>query len=126
MTRRPSTTGATLIAGTSGRATPHWYQPFDEIPDFVQFAGVLADCTLAETERRRSCCNGRWHVLNSRTASLTDVQLPETGRVSSARHALPDGEPRIVLNDGVLYNDRPILHHLLASQSGRTLADRRS
>ncbi len=31
----------------------------------------------------------------------------------SARHALPDGEPRIVLNDGVVsYNDRPILHHL--------------
>lgn len=29
------------------------------------------------------------------------------------RQALPDGEPRIVLNDGVVsYNDRPILHHL--------------
>lgn len=27
---------------------------FDEIPEFVQFAGVLADCTLSETGEKSS------------------------------------------------------------------------
>src|SRR5699024_12344988 len=30
---------------------------FDEIPEFVQFAGVLADCTLAETDRKSTRLN---------------------------------------------------------------------
>lgn len=32
---------------------------FDEIPNFVQFAGVLADCTLTETGEKRVFCNKR-------------------------------------------------------------------
>jgi molybdate transport system ATP-binding protein len=32
---------------------------FDEIPEFVQFAGVLADCTLSETGEKQRCCSRR-------------------------------------------------------------------
>ncbi len=44
---------------------------FDEIPEFVQFAGVLADCTLAETGAKEElpCSNKHssrnWHIANS-------------------------------------------------------------
>ncbi len=85
---------------------------FDEIPDFVQFAGVLADCTLAETGTTAELLQRALVAQLAHSERLTDVQLPEPDE-PSARHALPDGEPRIVLNDGVVsYNDRPILHHL--------------
>lgn len=85
---------------------------FDEIPDFVQFAGVLADCTLAETGTTTELLQRALVAQLAHSERLTDVQLPEPDE-PSARHALPDGEPRIVLNDGVVsYNDRPILHHL--------------
>ncbi|ASG17450.1 molybdate ABC transporter ATP-binding protein ModF [Salmonella enterica subsp. enterica] len=85
---------------------------FDEIPDFVQFAGVLADCTLAETGTTTELLQRALVAQLAHSEHLTDVQLPEPDE-PSARHALPDSEPRIVLNDGVVsYNDRPILHHL--------------
>lgn len=46
---------------------------FDEIPEFVQFAGVLADCTLSETGEKSSCCSRRWspswHTVKNWTAS---------------------------------------------------------
>ncbi len=78
----------------------------------MQFAGVLADCTLAETGTTAELLQRALVAQLAHSERLTDVQLPEPDE-PSARHALPDGEPRIVLNDGVVsYNDRPILHHL--------------
>lgn len=71
---------------------------FDEIPDFVQFAGVLADCTLAETGTTTELLQRALVAQLAHSERLTDVQLPEPDE-PSARHALPDGEPRIVLND---------------------------
>ncbi len=43
---------------------------FDEIPEFVQFAGVLADCTLAETGAKErtaptSTRQRNWRIVNS-------------------------------------------------------------
>lgn len=85
---------------------------FDEIPEFVQFAGVLADCTLAETGAKEELLQQALVAQLAHSEQLEGVQLPEPDE-PSARHALPTNEPRIVLNNGVVfYNDRPILNNL--------------
>ena len=85
---------------------------FDEIPEFVQFAGVLADCTLTETGAKPDLLQQALIAQLAHSERLEGIQLPEPDE-PSVRHTLSDNEPRIVLNDGtVSYNDRPILHHL--------------
>lgn len=85
---------------------------FDEIPDFVQNAGVLADCTLTAVGAKATLLNQALIAQLAHSEKLNGVTLPEPD-APSARHGLPTGEARIVLNDGVVsYNDRPILDHL--------------
>jgi len=85
---------------------------FDEIPDFVKNAGVLADCTLTAVGEKAAVLNQALIAQLAHSEKLNGVILPEPD-APSARHALPEGEPRIVLNDGVVsYNERPILDHL--------------
>ncbi len=100
---------------------------FDEIPEFVQFAGVLADCTLSETGEKSSLLQQALVAQLAHSEKLDGITLPEPD-VPPARHALADSAPRIVLNDGVVsYNDRPVINHLSWTVNpGRTLADRRS
>ncbi len=74
---------------------------FDEIPEFVQFAGVLADCTLAETGAKEELLQQALVAQLAHSEQLEGVQLPEPDE-PSARHALPANEPRIVLNNGVV------------------------
>ncbi len=77
-----------------------------------QFAGVLADCTLAETSAKEELLQQALVAQLAHSEQLEGVQLPEPDE-PSARHALPANEPRIVLNNGVVsYNDRPILNNL--------------
>ncbi|WPU21762.1 molybdate ABC transporter ATP-binding protein ModF [Cedecea neteri] len=85
---------------------------FDEIPEFVQFAGVLADCTLTESGEKQALLEQALVAQLAHSEKLAGVALPEADD-PSARYTLPENEPRIVLNDGVVeYNDRPILHKL--------------
>ncbi|NUW59452.1 molybdate ABC transporter ATP-binding protein ModF [Cronobacter muytjensii] len=85
---------------------------FDEIPDFVQRAGVVADCTLVETGDKATLLNQALVAQLAHSEKLAGVQLPEAD-APAARHALNDAEPRIVLRNGVVsYNDRPILNNL--------------
>ena len=85
---------------------------FDEIPEFVQFAGVLADCTLTETGAKTDLLQQALIAQLAHSERLEGIQLPAPDE-PSVRRTLSDNEPRIVLNDGtVSYNDRPILHHL--------------
>lgn len=85
---------------------------FDEIPDFVQHAGVLADCTLTAVGEKAALLDQALIAQLAHSEKLNGVTLPEPD-APSARHGLPDGEARIKLNDGVVsYNDRPILNHL--------------
>ncbi len=85
---------------------------FDEIPAFVQFAGVLADCTLSETGEKSSLLQQALVAQLAHSEKLDGITLPEPD-VPPARHALADSAPRIVLNDGVVsYNDRPVINHL--------------
>lgn len=85
---------------------------FDEIPDFVQFAGVLADCALMKSGEKRALLEQALIAQLAHSETLAGVALPEAD-APSAHARLPDNAPRIVLKDGVVeYNDRPILHKL--------------
>ncbi|MDR9892775.1 molybdate ABC transporter ATP-binding protein ModF [Pseudenterobacter timonensis] len=85
---------------------------FDEIPDFVQYAGVLADCTLTETGPKATLLQQALIAQLAHSEKLAEIALPEPD-APPARHALPDDQPRIVLNNGVVsYNDRAVLDRL--------------
>lgn len=78
----------------------------------MQFAGVLADCTLSETGEKSSLLQQALVAQLAHSEKLNGITLPEPD-VPPARHALADSAPRIVLNDGVVsYNDRPVINHL--------------
>ncbi|WP_054180014.1 molybdate ABC transporter ATP-binding protein ModF [Trabulsiella odontotermitis] len=85
---------------------------FDEIPAFVRFAGVLADCTLSDVGEKKTLLEQALIAQLAHSEKLDGITLPEPD-APSARLSLPDDAPRIVLNDGtVSYNDRPIISHL--------------
>ncbi|SNY80120.1 molybdate ABC transporter ATP-binding protein ModF [Enterobacter sp. CC120223-11] len=85
---------------------------FDEIPEFVEFAGVLADCTLLETGAKKALLDQTLIAQLAHSEKLSGITLPEPD-APSARLSLPDDQPRIVLNHGmVAYNDRPIINDL--------------
>lgn len=85
---------------------------FDEIPDFVQCAGVLADCTLLETGEKNALLEQALIAQLAHSENLSGMALPEPD-APPARLTLADSLPRIVLRDGVVsYNDSPIIDHL--------------
>ena len=85
---------------------------FDEIPEFIQNAGVLADCNLTETGEKSALLKQALIAQLAHSENLDGITLPEPD-APSARHALDPHQPRIVLRDGVVaYDDRPILNHL--------------
>ncbi|MCM7511216.1 molybdate ABC transporter ATP-binding protein ModF [Enterobacter hormaechei] len=85
---------------------------FDEIPDFVQHAGVLADCSLTETGEKATLLRQALVAQLAHSEKLDGIALPEPD-APSARRGLDPDQPRIVLRDGVVaYDDRPILNHL--------------
>lgn len=85
---------------------------FDEIPDFVQFAGVLADCTLTETGEREALLRQALIAQLAHSEKLGDITLPEPD-APAARHGLDATQPLIQLRDGVVsYNNQPIIHPL--------------
>jgi molybdate transport system ATP-binding protein len=85
---------------------------FDEIPDFVQNAGVLADCSLTETGEKTALLKQALIAQLAHSEKLDGITLPEPD-APSARHGLDPHQPRIVLRNGVVsYNDRPILNQL--------------
>ncbi|HDT3134922.1 TPA: molybdate ABC transporter ATP-binding protein ModF [Enterobacter asburiae] len=85
---------------------------FDEIPDFIQHAGVLADCNLTETGEKSALLKQALIAQLAHSEQLDGITLPEPD-APSARHALDPHQPRIVLRDGIVsYDDRPILNRL--------------
>ncbi|SAC70140.1 putative molybdenum transport ATP-binding protein ModF [Enterobacter cloacae] len=85
---------------------------FDEIPEFIQHAGVLADCNLTETGEKTALLKQALIAQLAHSEQLDGITLPEPD-APSARHALDPHQPRIVLRDGmVAYDDRPILNRL--------------
>ncbi|MDD9578299.1 molybdate ABC transporter ATP-binding protein ModF [Enterobacter sp. FR 78] len=85
---------------------------FDEIPDFIQHAGVLADCNLTETGEKTALLKQALIAKLAHSEQLDGITLPEPD-APSARHALDSHQPRIVLRDGIVsYDDRTILNRL--------------
>lgn len=84
---------------------------FDEIPDFVSNAGVLADCVLTHVGNKTQLLDQALIAQLAHSEKLTGTTLPEPDVVTPV-NLQPDA-PRIVLRDGVVsYNDRPVLHQL--------------
>jgi len=85
---------------------------FDEIPRFVQHAGVLVDCALTETGEKAALLEQALIAQLAHSEKLSGMRLPEPD-APPARELLHQGEPLIVLKDGLVsYNDRPIIQHL--------------
>ncbi|CAM4072133.1 MULTISPECIES: molybdate ABC transporter ATP-binding protein ModF [Lelliottia] len=85
---------------------------FDEIPEFVQYAGVLADCSLTETGEKDTLLQQALIAQLAHSEKLDGIALPEPD-APPARHLLDSHQPRIELKNGsVSYNDRPILDRL--------------
>jgi molybdate transport system ATP-binding protein len=106
------------LAGLLGELSAQGYtlalvlNRFDEIPDFVQHAGVLADCTLIETGEKAKLLEQALIAQLAHSEKLSGVSLPEADNPAD-RYTLPENEPRIILRNGIVeYNDRPILHKL--------------
>ncbi|CRY54735.1 MULTISPECIES: molybdate ABC transporter ATP-binding protein ModF [Yersinia] len=85
---------------------------FDDIPDFVQFVGVLADCHLTHTGPREHILSEALIAQLAHSENLDGLSLPETEHPQQ-QVQLPKDSPLIILRNGVVeYNDRPILHNL--------------
>ncbi|MEB6335844.1 molybdate ABC transporter ATP-binding protein ModF [Serratia rhizosphaerae] len=85
---------------------------FDEIPEFVQQVGVLADCTLASQGPRQQVMADALVAQLAHSENLAGLALPES-EDPQQQPALPMDQPRIVLRDGVVsYNDRAIIDRL--------------
>ncbi|MHA3355835.1 molybdate ABC transporter ATP-binding protein ModF [Yersinia enterocolitica] len=85
---------------------------FDDIPDFVQYVGVLADCQLTHTGPRQQILSQALIAQLAHSENLEGLLLPETENPQQQVHLSQDN-PLIVLKNGVVkYNDRPILHNL--------------
>ncbi|BFO08855.1 molybdate ABC transporter ATP-binding protein ModF [Serratia rubidaea] len=85
---------------------------FDEIPDFVQQVGVLADCTLASQGPRQQVMAEALVAQLAHSENLAGLALPAS-EDPQQQSALPADQPRIVLRDGVVsYNDRAIIDRL--------------
>jgi len=85
---------------------------FDEIPDFIQQIGVLADCTLTSQGPREQVMADALVAQLAHSENLSGLTLPET-EDPTQKTTLPADQPLIVLRDGVVsYNDRPILNQL--------------
>ncbi|MDQ8589432.1 molybdate ABC transporter ATP-binding protein ModF [Klebsiella aerogenes] len=85
---------------------------FDEIPEFIEYAGVLADCTLSETGEKQALLQQALVAQLAHSEKLTGMTLPEPD-APAARRDLAANAPLIVLNDGtVSYNDKAIINQL--------------
>jgi molybdate transport system ATP-binding protein len=85
---------------------------FDEIPDFVQQVGVLADCTLTNIGSREQVMAEALVAQLAHSENLDSLTLPET-EDPNQKASLPPDQPLIQLRDAVVsYNDKPILNHL--------------
>lgn len=85
---------------------------FDEIPAFIEYVGVLADCTLTRVGPHAQVLSEALVAQLAHSERLSGISLPAV-EDPQQRATLPADCPLITLHDGVVqYNDRPILHRL--------------
>lgn len=85
---------------------------FDDIPDYIQQIGVLAECTLTHVGARETILAEALVAQLAHSEQLQGMALPE----ADAPDQLPplaDDAPRVVLRNGVVsYNDQPVINGL--------------
>jgi len=85
---------------------------FDDIPEFVEHVGVLADCSLVSVGPRKQVLADALVAQLAHSENLSGMALPET-EDPTQRASLPADQPLIILRNGVVqYDDKPILHGL--------------
>lgn len=85
---------------------------FDDIPDFIQQVGVLAECHLSHTGPRNAILAEALVSQLAHSEKLDGMTLPEADDAAAIPPLAADA-PLVVLRNGVVsYNDRPVLHHL--------------
>lgn len=85
---------------------------FDDIPDFIQNVGVLAECTLTHTGERQAILAEALVAQLAHSETLQGMALPEAD-VPDQLPQLAEDAPRVVLRNGVVsYNDTPVINGL--------------
>ncbi|MGV3346864.1 molybdate ABC transporter ATP-binding protein ModF [Enterobacteriaceae bacterium LUAb1] len=85
---------------------------FDEIPPFINKAGILADCTLTATGDRETLLQQALVAQLAHSENLITITLPEADNPLALTPLAPDVSPVRLRNGVVAWNDRPVLHHL--------------
>ncbi|KPD02116.1 molybdate ABC transporter ATP-binding protein ModF [Moellerella wisconsensis] len=85
---------------------------FDEIPEFIQHMGILADCQLTMVGSKTHILADSLIAQLRHSEKINDLTLPDV-EDSTVEPLLLSDQPSVILNDGVVkYNDKAILHHL--------------
>lgn len=85
---------------------------FDELPDFIENMGVVADCKLTMSGDKESVLANTLISQLQHSEKIKQLSIPET-EDPTTDEKLDDTTPRIILKNGVIsYNDKPILHGL--------------
>ncbi|KEA51891.1 molybdenum ABC transporter ATP-binding protein [Mangrovibacter sp. MFB070] len=85
---------------------------FDEIPEFIRYAGVLADCALQATGDKAELLSQALIAQLAHSEQLAGISIPQADTPSPGA-VLDPTQPLITLNKGVVsWNDRPVLHKL--------------
>lgn len=85
---------------------------FDELPEFIEHMGVVADCKLTMAGNRESVLANTLITQLQHSEKIKQLSIPAT-EDPTADEKLDDTIPRIILKNGtVSYNDKPILHGL--------------
>ena len=85
---------------------------FDDIPDFVQQVGVLAECTLTHVGKRRAILAEALVAQLAHSEKLDGMALPEADQPDQLPQLAEDA-PRVILRNGVVsYNDKAIIDGL--------------
>ena len=85
---------------------------FDDIPEFVQQVGVLAECTLTHVGERQAILAEALVAQLAHSEKLDGMALPEADAPDQLPQLAEDA-PRVVLRNGVVsYNDKAVIEGL--------------
>lgn len=83
---------------------------FNDIPDFIENVGVIAECQLIKTGKRQELLQDQVIEQLRTLESLQNIHLPDTDEFPAT---LSDELPRVILRHGyVQYNEKPIINDL--------------
>ena len=85
---------------------------FDDIPEYIQQIGVLAECTLTHIGPRQTILAEALVAQLAHSEQLLGMALPEADAPDQLP-SLADDAPRVILRNGVVsYHDRPVIDGL--------------